>query len=292
MHNRRSIPTVQQFGLLLGGIALTTTLSGCSMLGNSKELDALKAENSQLKAQITQLQQQQTTASAESTEGAPANSHYLTPSPKAFDDVDSNIPTADMINDLAQLKVFDEEGKQFKPTEPITRGQYIIWLYKAYNAQHDASKLIRMSPSYTLPFTDLPSTHPSYKYVQALTNAGFSVGYDAKTFKPDKPLTREEMIALKHGVDGNELYSTTTPGFSDDAQIDKKFLPALYADYSIFNDDGPRGGNVARAFGSIKSLKPKAPVLRYEAAGTLWQTDHRGRATADLILGRQKPGKY
>ncbi len=279
--------------LLMAGLALTLSLSGCSLLGNSGELKTLKDENEKLKAQIAQLQQQQTQTAAPSADTeTPTNTHYLTPSPQAFDDVTHDIPTADMINDLAQLKVFDIEGRQFKPAEPITRGQYIIWLYKAYNAQHDPSKAIRMSPGYTLPFSDITATHPAYKYVQAFTNAGFSVGYDAKSFKPDKPITREEMIAIKYGVDGNEQYSTINPGFSDDAQIDKRFLAAIYADYSIFNKGGPRGGNVARAFGAIKSLKPKTPVLRYEAAGTLWQTDHRGRNTADLVLGRQKPGQY
>ena len=288
MHEPRSFRSPSTVGLLLAGFALTMTLSGCGLLGNSGELKALKEENEQLKAQIAQLQQQQSSSSDTPT----TNSSYLTPSPKAFDDVDSSVPTADMINDLAQLKVFDGEGKLFKPSQTITRGEYVKWLYNAYNAEHEPAKAIRMSPSYALPFTDLPSSHPAYKYVQALANAGFSVGYDAKTFKPDKPITREEMIAMKHGVDGNELYSTVSTGLADEKQIDKRFIDAIYADYSIFNDDGPRGGNIARAFGALKSLKPKAPVLRYEAAATLWQTDHRGRNTADLILGRQAPGKY
>ena len=58
-----------------------------------------------------------------------------------------------------------------------------------------------MAPQLSQQFKDLPAGHACYKYAQALANAGFSVGYVDGTFRPDKPITREEMIAMKVGVD-------------------------------------------------------------------------------------------
>ena len=40
---------------------------------------------------------------------------------------------------------------------------------------------------------------------------------------------------------------------------------------TIIRDNGDRGSNIQRAFGSIKSFKPKEPVFGFEAAATLWQ---------------------
>jgi len=258
-----------------------TVMGGVSACNQSNPQDTARIK--ELEAENLALKQQLQPTAAPST--APATTAEATPAPKAFNDVDTDVPTAPTINELAQLKVFEDVGTEFKPLEPIKRGEYIIWLYKAYNAMHPAEKQIRMAPGYKVTFTDIDAKHVAYKYVQAFANAGFSVGYDAKTFKADQPLTREEMIAIKHGVDGGQFYSTTAPHFSDAAQIDKRFLPAVYADEIM--DDGPHGSNAMRAFGAVKALKPKEPVLRYEAAGTLWQTDHYGKNTADLALKKE-----
>lgn len=267
--------------LILGLVGLT----GCGASQGKTTVDELQAKFDALEKRVTALEGQTSSAQPNVT-GTPAT--VAATSPQAFTDVDASVPAADMINDLAQLKVFNPASGEFKPYQPITRGEYIIWLYNAYNAMHPPEKQIRMAPAFKVPFTDLKPEHPSYKYVQALSNGGFSVGYENKTFKPDQPLTREEMIAIKHGVDGGEMYSDVSIGFADEKLIDPKYHAAIYAD-RIFVDAKPRGDNILRAFGAIKTFKPKEPVLRNEAAATLWQTDHRGRITADIALGRTKP---
>ncbi|MBY0402340.1 MAG: S-layer homology domain-containing protein [Cyanobacteria bacterium] len=292
-------------GMLL--LCLVVSAPGCSKSsGDTESLEKLKTENTALKQQVADLQAQlhpTTTASnlpvsssASSSGMAPSNGPapdtnaggFLTPSPQAFKDVGSDVPTADMINDMAQLKVFEGMGPEFKPYQTITRSEYITWLFKAYNAIRPPEKRIRMAPGYAMPYTDILPSDPAYKYVQAFGNAGFSVGYEDRTFKPNKILTREEMIAIKHGVDGGEMFSNVPTNFSDDKQIDPKYHNSVYSD-EMFKDDSPRGNNIRRAFGPIKAFKPKEPVQRYEAAATLWQTDHRGHATADVALGRKDP---
>lgn len=270
------------FFVTLAGVSL----SGCKNPEQEKlqeklkvDYEVLKQENERLKSELETLKAQ---APSKTTE-APAS--YPAVSPQAFQDVTSDVPTAELINDLALLKVFDGIGTEFKPFQAITRGEYIIWLYKAYNAQRSPDKQIRLSPAFAMPFTDLAESHPAYKYVQAFANAGFSVGYENKTFGPDKPLTREEMIAIKHGVDGGEMYSNIPTEFSDDKLIDKRYHNDVYSE-GIFKNDGPKGNNIMRAFGPVKTFKPKEKVLRYEAAATLWQTDHRGRVSAGIALGR------
>jgi hypothetical protein len=242
--------------------------------------EQLAAENETLKQELAALKSKPAEQPAAMEETAPSET-----SPMVFKDIDKSVPTSEMINDLAHLNVFENSGPEFKPYQPVTRGEYVVWLYHAYNKMRPPEKQIRLSPSFKVPYTDITDKHPAYKYVQAMANAGYSVGYEDKTFKPDQPITREEMIGIKHGVDGGGFYTTTSLPYSDSAKVDKRYVNALYAD--MIMDDGPKGSNVIRAFGPIKALKPKEPVLRYEAAATLWQTDGYGHNTASMALGRK-----
>ena len=184
------------------------------------------------------------------------------------------VPTADMIDDLNGLHIFDESSDKFGPYRPITRGEYVTWLYKSYNAMEPAEKKMRPAPQLAQVFTDVPPTHPAYKYIQAVANAGYSIGYKDGTFRPDKPLTREEMLGIKVGVDlGKDLdpwrsQMETVWKFSDGKDVDERFTGYVHQDFYV---SGPRGGNIQRAFGKIGKFQPKQPVTRCEAAATLWQ---------------------
>jgi hypothetical protein len=45
-------------------------------------------------------------------------------------------------------------------------------------------------------FTDVPASHPFYKYIEALYNSGITVGCGGGNFCPDNPLTRGEMAVF------------------------------------------------------------------------------------------------
>ncbi len=199
-------------------------------------------------------------------------------SSKSFTDLDDT-PTKDMISDLAKLHVFDQLGSKFEPNKPITRAEYAEWLFKAYNALEPESKQIRFAPQEKQIFKDTPETTPQYKYIQALANAGFSIGYDDGTFRPDKPMTREEMLGIKIGID---VGKTLPPWrsqmeavwkFSDGKSVDERFTGYVHQDFYV---SGKHGSNIQRAFGKIGTFKPKQSVLRYEAAATLWQMGQFG----------------
>lgn len=232
-------------------------------------------------------------SSSDSSDTSDSSSTAETGTPKsiavAFKDL-TDIPTQPLIADLIKLEVFDATDDQtFQPYEPISRAEYMIWLFKAHNAIIRPEEKLRLAPTYEPEFTDIDAKHPAFKYVQALANAGYSVGYDDKTFKPDQPITREEMISIKVGLDkgksikpvsGNLLRSAWK--FSDISAIDKRHSGYIYNDHFV---NGPHGSNIERAFGKIGTFKPKQVAKRHEAAATLWQI---GRENATKALERKE----
>ncbi len=266
-------------------------LTGCSSAADKekedlkRELSDAKAQTSSLQSQLTLMQysNEQKKKQLEASNGAATTfdintSTSTSTSTVQFTDL-ADVPDKAMIEQLAQLHVFDDLAPTFKPNQPITRGEYITWLYRAYNAIVPKDKQLRLAPQITQQFTDTPASNPAYKYVQALSNAGYSIGYKDGTFKPDKPITREEMIGIKVGLDvGKDLppYRSQMEyiwKFSDAKNIDERFTGYVHQDYYT---SGPNGSNIQRAFGKIGSFKAKQPVLRYEAAGTLWQQGQFG----------------
>lgn len=293
-------------------LSVPLLLSACSG-GASDELKTkiqeLESENATLKAEIKIMKETYAQAktqelanafkagadpAASSAKGATGSSDNNSNSPAStssgsepvaaaapdpsFSDLD-DAPTKDMILELAKLHVFDGTGDKFNPMKPITRAEYIEWLYKSYNALEPASKQLRFAPELAQQFKDTPASHPAYKYVQALANAGYSIGYDDGTFRPEKPLTREEMLGIKVGLDvGKTLppwraQMEATWKFSDSKNVDERFTGYVHQDFYV---SGPHGSNIQRAFGKIGTFQPKQAVLRYQAAATLWQMGQFG----------------
>ncbi len=286
-----------------------TGMAGCSSAADKekedlkRELSDAKAQTSSLQSQLTLMQNSNeqkkkqlesgsgtattidtTILNTKANSAADPNSAATNTSTSAntntvqFTDL-ADVPDKELIEQLAQLHVFDDLAPTFKPYQPITRGEYITWLYRAYNAIVPKDKQLRLAPQSTQQFKDTPESNAAYKYVQALSNAGYSIGYKDGTFKPDKPITREEMIGIKVGLDvGKDLppYRSQMEyiwKFSDAKDVDERFTGYVQQDYYT---SGPHGSNIQRAFGKIGKFKPKQPVLRYEAAGTLWQQGQFG----------------
>ena len=276
-----------QFFSLMLSLSLPMILTACSAGAPSDDLKVkvqeLESENATLKAEIAILKDTYAKAKTqEMQKTAPANGLPPVANQEApyivFADIEET-PTKDMIQDLSKLHVFDESGSKFNPSKTITRAEYIEWLYKAYNALEPQSKQLRFAPELAQQFKDTPPSNPAYKYVQALANAGYSIGYDDGTFRPDKPLTREEMLGIKIGIDvGKTLppwraQMDSVWKFSDGKQVDERFTGYVHQDFYV---SGPHGSNIQRAFGKIGTFRPKQAVLRYEAAATLWQMGQFG----------------
>jgi hypothetical protein len=187
----------------------------------------------------------------------------------AFDDI-AETSARKQIMELGQLGVFGNLTGKFNPSQPITRAEFVRWLVNANNAIFATipERQIRVAEPGESTFSDVPSTHPDFRYIQGMANSGFAIGYDEKTFKPDQLLTREEMISIKDGLDlgtPKPFYKKSARSllekFNDHEQVSAKFAASIASDIG----NGLSNQNLYRTFGLIKALRPKSPVTRAEA---------------------------
>lgn len=273
--------------MLAVSVTVATLLSGCGA-SRSKEDQALidslqqknlvlQNENQELRTKVNSQEAVTKMISAFAGKSAPTEHAIAKTEPPAaaqhtFTDLEG-LPQKKMIEELAKLGVYDDLTEKFEPFKPVTRGEFVTLLFKAHNKMMPGENQIHLAPQVAAQFKDLKEDHPAYKYAQALANAGYSIGYEDKTFRPDQPITREEMIGIKVGVDCGKTYEPYRSQmayvwkFSDSGQIDDKFTGYIHQDYY---SSGPHGTNIARAFGKVGTFRPKQAVLRSEAGGLLW----------------------
>lgn len=195
------------------------------------------------------------------------------------------------ITDLASLDVFQLEQTnsksntteiltQFQPGKTISHREFARWLFAANNQIHAnrPSQQIRAASPTTQPaFKDVPTTDPDFPVIQGLAEAGLipsSLSGDAASsvlFRPDAPLTREQLILWKVPLDTRQALPNASIdavreswGFQDAARIDPKALRAVLADFQ----NGEQS-NIRRAFGYTTLFQPKRPVTRAEAAAAI-----------------------
>jgi S-layer homology domain len=218
----------------------------------------------------------------------------ITPSPsktttfQVFTDIDT-APSQlrPYIKDLAALGVLslpntnkDSQGQQFYPAKTITRREYARLLLAANNQINSSRPELQIreaTKGSQKTFQDVPSSDPDFPVIQGLADAGLipsslSGDSSAVLFRPNAPLTREQLIIWKVPLDTRQALPSAsvanvkdTWGFQDVSKIDPKALRAILADFQ--NSDR---ANIRRAFGYTTLFQPKKPVTRAEAAAVLW----------------------
>ncbi|MBD2595442.1 S-layer homology domain-containing protein [Nostoc spongiaeforme FACHB-130] len=215
------------------------------------------------------------------------------------------------IQDLAALGVLSVESPAtkantnntnlFEPGKIITRRMYARWLVAANNAMYpnNSTKQIRLASESTQPaFSDVAKTDPDFAAIQGLAEAGLipstlSGDTTVVLFRPDAPLTREQMILWKVPLDTRQALPTAnldavkqTWGFQDAGKIDPKALRAILADFQSAEQS-----NIRRVFGYTTLFQPKKPVTRAEAATALWYfgTLGDGVSAADALKVKRSP---
>lgn len=202
---------------------------------------------------------------------APSPAASGSPTAIAYTDI-NGILAEKAIENEAALGVFESTNGAFNPNAPVSRGEFVEWLVFLTNAYNkdNLSAQIRLPAAAEATFTDVPQSSPYWKYVQALTDAGFTVGVDATHFAPDRPINRQEMIAIKSQVDAGHKFppnpddkaqTLVDHGFVDGNQVNKNYVTVILAD---LYDGG--GGNFQRIWGKTVYLHPTQPVTRAEAA--------------------------
>ncbi len=64
-------------------------------------------------------------------------------------------------------------------------------------------------------FSDAPSGHWAYSYIQSLVEDGVLNGYEDGSFRPEKEVNRAEWTKMLYAIDGSEPIFFTEPEFSD-----------------------------------------------------------------------------
>jgi len=182
---------------------------------------------------------------------------------KTFGDIENEY-AKDTIENLLAAGVLEAGDGHFHPQKTLTRGEFLEWMVKSTNKVAPRSEQIRLARSGDPTFSDVPADHPAFPYVQGAVNSGFVIGYDAETFRPEREISREEMIAIKVSFDKAEpvMNGNCNPRYTDFDKISPKYRQAIH------NCDNSRYGSqtAAHIWGSIKVFRPQEKVLRSEAA--------------------------
>ena len=169
----------------------------------------------------------------------------------------------------------------FQPNQPITRAEYAQWLFAANNrfyADQPAKRIRPGASSSTPAFQDVPTSHPQYRAIQGLTEAGIipsalTGNATAVNFRPDDSLTRETLVLWKVPLDTRSPLPAATPdavqttwGFQDAEEIEPLALRAVLADRQTGDF-----ANILRTFGFTTLFQPQKAVTQAEAAAALWR---------------------
>jgi hypothetical protein len=197
-----------------------------------------------------------------------------------FSDFDSvPAPLRAFIQDLSDLGILKpKQGSQFVPNTPVTRRQYVAWLVATNNRiyRDNPGRQIRLPEATEKPiFTDVPPKDPDFSAIQSLVNTGLisvSSELNKNLFKPDDPLTREDLVLWKVPLDLRRPLPTANIeavkqawGFQDSDRISPTALRAVLADFGSGDL-----ANIRRSFGYTTIFQPQKPVTRAEAAAALW----------------------
>ena len=233
-----------------------------------------------------------------------------TGTPQSFTDIDK-LPQElrQHIDDLAALGVLSVDtsnaknnettGNKFEPNKTISRREFARWLVAANNRiyANRPGQQIRLASDTTQPaFQDVAKSNPDFASIQALAEAGLlpsplSGDATAVLFRPDAPLTRENLILWKIPLDTRQALPTAsvdavkqTWGFQDAAKIEPRALRAVAADFQ----NGEQG-NIRRVFGYTTLFQPKKSVTRAEAAATIWLFGSQSEAISAKDAQQLKP---
>jgi hypothetical protein len=269
--------------IIMLALACAVTAAACTKTDQSSSTTTASTDASAAPASPASSAAPDTSPSATITTIPSTASVTTVPSPLpsvAFTDL-TGVQGQKEIVQLAQLGVLDATSGPFHPGDSIKRRDFARWMFKANNAvwADQPSRQIHAADATTQSsFSDLAPSDPDFRYVQGLSDAGIAVGFPDKTFKADQPLTREQMIAIKSGLDRGGLHKSyatdesyaryNLPPWKDKDKVSKTYVGAIATD---IEDDPKSAGsakidNIGRTFGAIAMFRPQQPVTRAQAA--------------------------
>lgn len=192
----------------------------------------------------------------DTTPAALAGECSLDYAPRTFSDIgDSAYQTE--LNGLACYElVGGYEDGSFRPRQSITRGEFCALVDRVLDLP---------AASAPAPFSDVQEDDWFHAPVSAMTAKGFLAGYGDGTFRPEAPITYQEIVAVLNNIyawacmDGYDLAQTELGGQA--AQT--------YGAYSPWAQIAARNLDAADAL--LWEADPTAPATRDMAAATLYR---------------------
>lgn len=142
----------------------------------------------------------------------------------------------DDIMKLVGLGAFPAGGEYFGPRLPMLRGDFARALVTITNLKlpepppKPGNTRTPPPPEQSI-YADVPIEDPSYRYYQAVTQAGIMQGTGPALFDPDKPLTRAQAITIiirALGLEGMAPVGSYQTAFLDDRDIPRWARDAVY----------------------------------------------------------------
>lgn len=125
-----------------------------------------------------------------------------------FTDVDSGAWYNTAVSTLSNLGIVAGYGNgKFGPNDPITRAQFATI----------CARIGELEASGENHFTDVPTTHWAYEYINAAADEGWVAGYGDGRFGPDDTITRSQVVVMLNRVlERDELTLDSFAEFEDE----------------------------------------------------------------------------
>lgn len=252
-------------------LTATFALTGCNDLAEPVISSADSVNTTETSSEPTDATTEQSTATVDSlsaptpvkviVQGVDATADAL---PAEAKDI-SNNPAEQQIKKLIDSgAVTLDATDNFNPDQPITRSEFINWMY-GYDNKHVKTKNAE-NPSYT----DVAPDNPDYRLIEGLQAAGIITGFPDGTMKLDKELTRQELTLLwgwyqresdvTDPIVADSVQQFTLNKYSDMKKIGKTYLASL--SYYAGKQEKP----YVKVFSTDQALDPQEAVTRAQAA--------------------------
>ena len=108
-----------------------------------------------------------------------------------FEDVKTDYWFYKEVETLYNIGIVDGTDEHtFEPDAPVTRAEFAVMAARFANLDYEGGNI----------FDDVPNGHWAYSYINAAANAGWVEGYPDGSFRPDKSISRAEVVRLVNGM--------------------------------------------------------------------------------------------
>lgn len=151
-----------------------------------------------------------------------------TPQNGPFTDVPPNHPYFDFINLLKSNAITQGcSPTTYCPDATTTRGQMAVFIIRSVSGGDT------FTFTATPYFTDVPTGHPYFKYIQKMRDLGITVGCSATTYCPDDPVTRGQMAVFlirgRLGITSAQNFPFNPAAFFSDVPTNHPYFSFIQA---------------------------------------------------------------